>query len=319
MKKNYAKFLMTAAIAVASVCAAQAEGKVVLEENFDKLEVLTDAGVHKYGKNPWTGKDAEGVEYFPNYTNIQKDGNVEDLNGWSSRTTWMYACQGYIRVSKTSYGGDLISPKFAALTEKSDVKLTWQNFGYTSNETLNADGSHKGGLVHDYQCYYVGVLGAGEIEGADVKQVAFKDADMNDITINAALITIPTDAYITMDTLAAWGFESTKNELTIKNATAETQVVFMSVIPEFGSTKTTDYTKFISEGAPAADPNAPYGVNVKANRIMLDNIKVVTTGTSGIDEINAAKEVKARKVMENGQIYIIAGDKKYNVMGAEVK
>lgn len=45
----------------------------------------------------------------------------------------------------------------------------------------------------------------------------------------------------------------------------------------------------------------------------------ITATSSGINDVNAAQTVKARKVIENGQIYIIAGDKKYNVMGAEVK
>ena len=121
MKKNYSKFLMTAALAFAAVCGAQAEEQVVLQENFDKLEAVTEAGIHKYGKNPWTGKDVEGVEYQPNYNTIQTDGNVADLNGWSSRTTYMYACQGFVRISKTSYGGDLVSPKFASLTKPTDA------------------------------------------------------------------------------------------------------------------------------------------------------------------------------------------------------
>ena len=45
----------------------------------------------------------------------------------------------------------------------------------------------------------------------------------------------------------------------------------------------------------------------------------ITAVASGVNDITAAGEVKARKVIENGQIYITAGDKKYNVMGAEVK
>lgn len=40
---------------------------------------------------------------------------------------------------------------------------------------------------------------------------------------------------------------------------------------------------------------------------------------TGINDVNAAKDVKVRKVYENGQVYIIKGDVKYNVMGAQVK
>lgn len=39
---------------------------------------------------------------------------------------------------------------------------------------------------------------------------------------------------------------------------------------------------------------------------------------TGVTDVTA-KAVKAQKVIENGQIYIIAGDKKFNIMGVEVK
>ena len=45
----------------------------------------------------------------------------------------------------------------------------------------------------------------------------------------------------------------------------------------------------------------------------------ITVAPSGIQDVTSANVVKAQKVIENGQIYIIAGDKKYNMMGAEVK
>ena len=45
----------------------------------------------------------------------------------------------------------------------------------------------------------------------------------------------------------------------------------------------------------------------------------ITITSTGIQDVTSANVVKAQKVIENGQIYIIAGDKKYNVMGAEVK
>ena len=258
----------------------------------------------------------EGVKYQPNYNTIQTDGNVADLNGWSSRTTYMYACQGFIRISKTSFGGDLVSPKFASLSKPTDVKLSWQGIGYTSLIQLDEAGEYKSGGVHDHQYYYVAVLGAGEIEGASkMNKVAYKDENMNDIEVNAALVKIPTDCFVTMDTLQAWTFEGTKNELTIKDATAETQVVFMSTIPNFTKTKTTDY----STAEMPIDEAAPHGVNKKVNRVIFDNIKVVVADPSGVNDINVAKEVKVRKVIENGQVLIISGDKKYNLMGAEVK
>lgn len=40
---------------------------------------------------------------------------------------------------------------------------------------------------------------------------------------------------------------------------------------------------------------------------------------TAITDVTETKTVKAVKVIENGQVYIVAGDKKYNMMGAEVK
>ena len=40
---------------------------------------------------------------------------------------------------------------------------------------------------------------------------------------------------------------------------------------------------------------------------------------TGINDVKATEATKARKVIENGQIFIVAGDKKFNIMGVEVK
>ena len=46
-----------------------------------------------------------------------------------------------------------------------------------------------------------------------------------------------------------------------------------------------------------------------------------TQGTvSGINDVTTTiGGVKAHKVVENGQVLVVVGDKKYNMMGAEVK
>ena len=317
MKKNYAKILLAATVVAGSFLSAQADPIVVLDENFDKLEnaVNEETGLNRYSKNPWTGADSNGVSYQPNYNSIQNDGYVEDLNGWSSRTSYLYSCRGFVRISKTNNGGDLVSPKFDALSvmESADVTLNWQAMGYTSNLSLNDDGSYKSGLVHDYQWYGVAVLGPGTIEGATkTKTIAYIDKDKNSLNVEAAIFEIPTDCFITMDTLEAWGFEGTKQQLIIRGATKDTQIAFMSTIP---NVKTTDYT---TEEMPIAT-DAPHGTNKKVNRVILDNIKAVAVPASVSGIKVEDKAVKTRKVVENGQLYILVGDKKYNTMGVEVK
>ena len=74
-----------------------------------------------------------------------------------------------------------------------------------------------------------------------------------------------------------------------------------------------------------ADP-LPAGVTSREATVTLSYPGAVLTYTAkqgaeltGINDVKAADATKARKVIENGQIYIMVGDKKYNVMGAEVK
>lgn len=40
---------------------------------------------------------------------------------------------------------------------------------------------------------------------------------------------------------------------------------------------------------------------------------------TGINDVTATGNIKAHKVVENGQVLVVVGDKKYNMMGAEVK
>ena len=74
-----------------------------------------------------------------------------------------------------------------------------------------------------------------------------------------------------------------------------------------------------------ADP-LPAGVTSREATVTLSYPGAVLTYTAkqgaeltGINDVKTADATKARKVIENGQIYIMVGDKKYNVMGAEVK
>lgn len=48
--------------------------------------------------------------------------------------------------------------------------------------------------------------------------------------------------------------------------------------------------------------------------------KIIEDGiVTGINDITTSDAPKARKVIENGQVYIICGERKFNVMGAEIK
>ncbi len=48
-------------------------------------------------------------------------------------------------------------------------------------------------------------------------------------------------------------------------------------------------------------------------------VPVKVKGYTAINDVTTTKATKTVKVVENGQVYIIAGDKKYNMQGVEVK
>lgn len=48
-------------------------------------------------------------------------------------------------------------------------------------------------------------------------------------------------------------------------------------------------------------------------------VAVRTLEPTAITDVTATKTAKVVKVVENGQVYILSGDKKYNMMGVEVK
>lgn len=48
-------------------------------------------------------------------------------------------------------------------------------------------------------------------------------------------------------------------------------------------------------------------------------VAVRTLEPTAITDVTATKTAKVVKEVENGQVYILSGDKKYNMMGVEVK
>ena len=280
---------LVALLGVAGTASAINAGDVVLSENWDKLYNAVDAnGKNVFSLNPWTGADANGVSYQPNFTDLSKSEYLPLLNGWSSRSSYLYSCRGFVRISKTKFGGDLLSPALTALgNDTADLELNYQGIGYTSNIKFDESGTYKSGGVHDYQAYYVVVLGDGEITSGATKmqdKILYADADGNATYYKGAQIEIPTDAFINpLDTMEAWSNANTKVTLKIKGATAKTQIAFVA----------SEYKTLPKKTDPEIDPNAPHGTNDKVCRVVLDNIKItVDRMVTAVDNVNAAKAVK---------------------------
>lgn len=126
----------------------QAAGSVIMQEDFSWLT---------YGQ-------LDGVIDPPYTTDRQKRIDLwtddEKAHGWTSTivgngggdTPLVYACYGYVKLGKTSWAGDLISPKLN-LQEATDVTVTFKAMGYIS-----------AGGAKDDNVLYISVIGPGTVQ-----------------------------------------------------------------------------------------------------------------------------------------------------------
>ncbi len=124
---------------------SQQPGNILLVEDFNWL---------KYGSVvPYEYSDA--VRY-DNWTQEEREkGWTVTPNEYSKNEPLCYACNGYVKLGKTKYGGDLISPKLN-IDGTVNLKVTFKSAVYISS----------GGNVDD-RVLNVSVLGAGE---SDISQ-----------------------------------------------------------------------------------------------------------------------------------------------------
>lgn len=124
----------------ATVTLQQSPGTIVLEENFNWLA---------YGSAvPYT---TGGETIITNWTEEQKArGWTSTLNPFSNDRP-CYARQGFIKLGKTGYGGDIISPKLSTITGTKNLKVTFKAVAYLS----------AAGTVVDSRELKIEVLNAG--------------------------------------------------------------------------------------------------------------------------------------------------------------
>lgn len=172
----------------AEISLVQSAGDVILEENFDWLN-YGDPVFYAYSgekrMDSWTVEEVG-------------QGWTSTPNEHSSNQQVVYARPGFVKLGKTGYGGDLISPKLAELDEPTDVRVTFKAVPYKT----------KGGTQDD-NLLKVNAVGAGT-------------ANVNSFTVDnwPDYDTDPTSTEI-------WKEERTEYEFTITGATAETQVRFL--------------------------------------------------------------------------------------------
>lgn len=125
----------------------QSPGTVVIEENFSWLN---------YGSVIFY--NTTGETRIDSWTQAEKDkgwtSSVNTTSG-SGNTPLLYARMGFVKLGKTSYGGDLISPKLSKLTGTQNLKVTFKAIPY-----MTAAGTKDDNILK------VSVIGPGTVSVA---------------------------------------------------------------------------------------------------------------------------------------------------------
>ena len=212
---------------------------------------------------PSTGGSVVGWDTSGESNNrIDKQKATYDEHGWESRSAnGVYGRPGFVKLGRTSFGGDLLSPALSELgNQEATVRVEFQAVGYA-----NADGGRDVGNL------YVGVVGDGAVTAVECKGtseivdgVAYLNEAGAAIKLDrVAHITLPADGYFLKDAsvddvencTATWDKDVTRYAVTITGVKKNSRLAFIG-------------------GA----LGSALGSQVK-NRIFIDNIKVLTVAS----------------------------------------
>ena len=184
--------------------------------NVDLKVVQSDGGVMIHESFDWLGYGQQDGKIDPPYTTdrqvrIDSWTPEERAHGWtttavntgSKEEPLVYACYGYVKLGKTSWAGDLISPKLSRLQQPTNVVVTFKAMGYIS-----------AGGTQDDNDLFVSVIGPGTVQGAE----------------NPYKITnYPNSTKMEHgENYDPWAPEIAQRSFTVVGATAETQIKFMA-------------------------------------------------------------------------------------------
>jgi hypothetical protein len=157
------------------------------------------------------------VDSLYNYPEVNSTGwsTVEKNYGWTTLGVSMYGGRGYLKVGKTNYGGDLVSPVFSSIEGTKDLIVTFKSIGY-----ISVGGTKDDGVLN------IAIAGDGFISDHSTKNMKINNKDYNVATFN---ITVYPNSKNQENGAAydAWGQPGAKFSFKIKGATAKTQIIFV--------------------------------------------------------------------------------------------
>ena len=166
----------------------QSPGNVILEENFDWLNYGSTIFYTTTGETRMDSWTTDEMDRGWNSTENVASGNQKVV----------YARTGFLKLGKTGYGGDLISPALTSLEESRNLRVTFKAVPYKT----------KGGTEDD-NILNVSVVGPGTI------------------SVNSLTIDNWPDYDSDPECISIWEDESSNYEFIIIGATAETRIKFL--------------------------------------------------------------------------------------------
>ena len=163
----------------------------------------------------WLQEGEEKPTYETPEIRIDLWNDAEKAAGWSSLSNWAYGGRGYIKLGKTNYNGDVISPALSKLKKPTDVKVTFQSMGYVS-----------AGGVKDASVVKVGVIGPGEVNGDEVKTISINSTAYRCVKfVNTVFPN--SEKNENGEDYDPWAQPGSYHSFTITGATAETKIIFV--------------------------------------------------------------------------------------------
>ncbi len=175
---------------VETVTLSQSPGTVVLEEDFSWLH---------YGSVVFY--TTSGETRYDNWTQEEKDmGWISSLNPFSNDNP-LYARDGFVKLGKTSYGADLISPALSKIDGTVDVVVTFKAIPYQT-----------AGGTRDDNFLNISVIGPGTVSQAQFIIDNWPEYPAEGVTEYC---------------IGMWSAPEATRTFTITGATSETQIKFL--------------------------------------------------------------------------------------------
>lgn len=171
-----------------SIKIRQSSGSIILEEDFSWLNYGSAIFYETSGEKRmdlWTAE-----ELGRGWTSTE--------NAQSSNQQLVYARSGFVKLGKTGYGGDLISPPLSDLDKPTDVRVVFKAVPYQTAKGTRDDNTLQ-----------VSVVGPGKV------------------SVNSLSVDNWPDYEVDPDNVKAWQSEEAIYEFVITGATSETRIKFL--------------------------------------------------------------------------------------------